>query len=888
MAVSSPVKPPSSIWETLLTDPIPLIGKWGQHLAINKLSKSAMRGDAAAIHALMAGLSTSKALAFHSEIIDILSSPLPASSFDCLWQEWAARRLPVVEQILLEKRKHAGYRSRAWAISLAKLRKIETLQSVQPERLSDVLLLRADLDPTVAASASAALTGLSRQESRDEMFRLWSASRDEAIWQLGFTSGYIPQNPVEVRVLFLLKSAQTDDLVHSSPEMVAPLIASLQDGDPAIAVEARRCLPLLQNEAAINLVCQGWRQTRSPVLAEIIREGKMVAARPIELRLMTALIIGRSEIARKIPPEGIPILWDLANDNDPQLAQAARDALISLEDPAAQAAFCMLAVNQNLPRALELALSAGYRPAKPEQLALFLFQAGLWPEYDSLDFDNRLMQAAYETAQPALRQRIAGQVQRLGKSAYLSILAGIDFRSNTSQLSTDEIRLLVELLLENHEWTRLWSLVHLVPLRWGIRILQAFPVEGWKPDNPAEVEEYIRLTHLAQNLPPPARPDWESTLPPAISTARVRVSGRVNDVCFSPQKPLIAIGTGSRKLVTWDFQKAEIRRIRGGFNHSISKVAFVGSNYLVCGVRSNVDSACWIYGWQDNEAFVLPGHQGAITALLPIGDANLVSTGRDGAVIYWNLGTREEIGRQALPDWPRAAFTSKNQQQIVLMHSSLSILQLPNLLNIEPQSVRTAAFSGTRQSMALCGVFPPDTGEFLVGQRNGQVVRYLSKPQNRRITREAILRKDSSVVDLEFVPAQPSLVIAAKNGTIEFRHWPDLTHIGTVSTDTGRLTSLHLSADGAFMATGTDESTMQFWDLRVRDLPDLIDRPLANARPAHLAAVTALLLHSADAPTSLRRTLELAEALLQRRFRYDILVEELYQIKPGEFDIILE
>ena len=887
MTKSSLLKKALLIWEKLLTNPLPLVGHWGQQLALNKLSQFAQQGDARAVQALVGGLSTSKASALHSTITEFLSAPLPASSQDALWEGWVGHRLPVVEEILVRKNKQASFHSPAWAISLAKLGKIDSLKAFKPEHLAELVDLRANPDPMVAATASTALKNLNRQATIDELYRLWSITRTEELWQLAINSGYTPQNPVEVRALFLLKVPEAQEIIHCSPGMVPSLIRSLHDPDPGIATQARRCLPMLQRESSINVVCQQWQQTRSPELLEIILEGQMVATRPIELRLMTAIQTGRSQLAHRTTAEGIPHLIDLTRDPDAQLAQSARDALMALERPSAQAALCMIAVNQNLPQILELALASGYRPTKPEQLALFLFLAGLWSEYDTLDFDNRLMQAAYETGQSVLRQRIASQVQRSGKSAYLTILAGVDFRSNTAQLSADEIRLLVEMLADNREWARLWSLVYLVPLPWSITILQKLKQAAWIPENTGDIEEYSRLTHLAQGLPLPTRRKWENILPSAISAASVRVSGRVNDVCFAPQRSLVAIGTGNRKLVMWDFQQAEIKQIRQGFNHSIAKVAFVGSQYLVCGVRSNADAVCWIYGWHNEDAFVLPGHQGAVTSLLPVGDTNLVSTGRDGMAIHWNLNQKTEVARQELPDWPRTAFASRNQQHIVLMHSSVSILSLPNLANCDPTSVRTKAYSKTRQSMALCGVFPPDSNDFLVGQRNGQIVRYHAKPKYDGLVREAVIRNDSSVVGLAFVPDKQILVTATSNGIIEFRRWPDLTQIGMVSTKTGRLTSLHISPDGAFMASGTNESTMQLWDLRVRDLPDLIERPLASAQPTQLAAVTGLL-QSPEIPPGLKQTLELAEALLQRRFRFDIQVDDLYQIQPGEFDIILD
>ena len=89
------------------------------------------------------------------------------------------------------------------------------------------------------------------------------------------------------------------------------------------------------------------------------------------------------------------------------------------------------------------------------------------------------------------------------------------------------------------------------------------------------------------------------------------------------------------------------------------------------------------------------------------------------------------------------------------------------------------------------------------------------------------------------------------------------------------------------MASGTDDSTMQLWDLRIHDLLDLIERPLSTAKPSHLSAAASLL-RSPEIPQRLKQTLKLTQSLLQRRFRFDIQVDDLYQIQPGEFDIILE
>ena len=135
------------IWETLLTNPMPVVGHWGQKFAVNMLSELAQQGNAHAVLVLVRGLSTSKTSTLHRAITEILSDPLPSSGQDALWEVWAVLRLPAVAKILIAKKKQASYRSPAWAISLAKLEKVDSLEAIKPEHLSELLHLACRLRP---------------------------------------------------------------------------------------------------------------------------------------------------------------------------------------------------------------------------------------------------------------------------------------------------------------------------------------------------------------------------------------------------------------------------------------------------------------------------------------------------------------------------------------------------------------------------------------------------------------------------------------------------------------------------------------------------------------------------------------------------------------------
>ncbi len=874
-------------WFKLLTSSMPLAGSGLQRLAAQILVMAMRRGDARAVSDLVHALQSSSADRTHDFILQSFSEALPQPCLDRLWEEWAAVRHTPLGEILIQRQQPAGMNSPAWALSLARLGGLKPLQAAAPAHVAAITALLQDPDPLIAANGRTVLASLTLPASRNELFRLWAEARSTEIWQIAMEAKFTCQAPPAIRALFLLKSSPPEEVMHCPPDLLPYVIAGLEDADPAIAGQARRSLLMLKQPVAVDALARTWQNNRSAVLGGIIQEGRLVASRPMDLHLLTALKAGRQDLTRETVPAGIPDLVSLVSDADPQIAADARAALLNLERPESRDKLCTWAMEKDQPLAFELALQASYRPQKPDQRALFLFLASAWDEYDALDFDNRYLRAIYEIGQPDVRQRIARQVQRSGKTAYLAILAGMDLRSNTALLDGVEVQMLFDLLVSNQEWTRLWALVHRLAFPWGIRILQVLTGSGWRPEGEVERGEYETLCRLADGLSIPTREEFARSLPTAVSSAVVRVSGRVNDICFAPRQPLIAIGTNSRKLALWNFQKAALDKIRLGFNHSISQVALVGDEYTICGVRSNSNAACMIYGWKGEEAFVLPGHRGAVIALRPIGDTSLLSIGRDGAAILWNLATRTEQARRDFAVWPRAACISPDFHQVVLLDHAVTLLQLPNLSEGEPRPARSEPNSGTRLSIAQWAAFLPQAGQFIVGQRNGQVVHYRQTQNGRGYSRKSVFNYNVPLAGLEYMPSRQLIVSATVDGQIEFHRWPDLSLVGSLVAGENRLTSLHISPDGAFMATGTSESAMQLWDLRVMDLAPLYEQPLEKARVDYMAAVSGVLA-SPTLPVPLRRQLELLKALLQRRLRFDIQLDELPQIQPGEFDILLD
>ena len=145
----------------------------------------------------------------------------------------------------------------------------------------------------------------------------------------------------------------------------------------------------------------------------------------------------------------------------------------------------------------------------------------------------------------------------------------------------------------------------------------------------------------------------------------------------------------------------------------------------------------------------------------------------------------------------------------------------------------------------------------------------------------------SSVRGIHFLPGHPLVITAGAEGQVRFIHWPEAAMKGMVYSPEGQLTSLRVSRQGAFMATGTNEASLMLWDLRVQDIPDLFSQPLATATHDQVSNLLALSeYHSLPGPV--RNGLKFLRVLLQYRFRYDIQIDEAPIIQYGDFDILLD
>ncbi len=240
--------------------------------------------------------------------------------------------------------------------------------------------------------------------------------------------------------------------------------------------------------------------------------------------------------------------------------------------------------------------------------------------------------------------------------------------------------------------------------------------------------------------------------------------------------------------------------------------------------------------------------------------------------------------------WARNAAIAPDDQTFAMLGDKLELFRLPDLKAIPGQpyiAPRPTQANGYRKGVAHYAAFSPDGKYILAGQYNGQVALYFHNSLTHRPRRIIVTEHPQAVRGIRFLPGHPLVITAGAEGQVRFIHWPEMNQAGAVYSPEGKLTSLHVSANGDFMATGTSDASLRLWDLRVLDIPDLFSQPLATASHDQISTIMALSAYG-TLPGPVRNGLQFMRLLLQYRFRYDIQIDEAPVIQFGEFDILLD
>ena len=146
---------------------------------------------------------------------------------------------------------------------------------------------------------------------------------------------------------------------------------------------------------------------------------------------------------------------------DEALSTAAFDALRQLAaqaNVAAQEALCRLVIQHDHPPARKIVMAAGYLPHDESKRALFYFLTERREEYESLDFDHRLLREAYDAGDASLRSRVAAKARQAGRLEWIEVVSGGKQGRRLGIMSEAEWQTAMTVLQARKGWPELWRL----------------------------------------------------------------------------------------------------------------------------------------------------------------------------------------------------------------------------------------------------------------------------------------------------------------------------------------------------------------------------------------------------------------------------------------------
>ena len=158
-------------------------------------------------------------------------------------------------------------------------------------------------------------------------------------------------------------------------------------------------------------------------MAQWLARSGWIARSPAKTRVLTALKLAKRESLTD--PDDVPPLLAAIGDGDQVIDRAAHEALLHLMEPGMIDELCRACIETGDPIAVKIVTETGYAPRDAQQRALLFFLTEQWERYESLDFDQGLLRAAYQTSPEALRHRVANKARQAGRADWIqSVVVG--------------------------------------------------------------------------------------------------------------------------------------------------------------------------------------------------------------------------------------------------------------------------------------------------------------------------------------------------------------------------------------------------------------------------------------------------------------------------------
>jgi WD40 repeat protein len=670
---------------------------------------------------------------------------------------------------------------------------------------------------------------------------------------------------------------QAPDLVRALAEVVTRL------SDETVRQGVLAGLAQLTQSAGIDAICLLWANTRHSDLGSLLETTGWVASTPERLTWLTALKAGRLEIFEQAGAETVEPLLRACTDLDPVIAHNARLAFPRLQHPAAQAEFYRRVSETEQPLVREIALTVPYAPRDPQQRALFYLLTEQWEQYNSLDFDQSLLRAAYQVSNEWLRRRIAELTRRAGRAEFVEVLAGGRQRRRLAEMTDAEWTIILDLLIKEQAWAELWRLAQNAPAVWSVELLRRFlPLREQSAAfaGPDERAGLLELAGLAAQCSPEGLTLGSSARSQLTLTGH---TGAIHTLAVSPDGQLLVSGSEDHTLRLWSLPDGKALKTLSDHSGEVWGVAISADGRLLA--SGSEDNSLRLWRLPDGQPLqTWQAYTGSVNTLVISPDNQwLASASHDHTIRLWSLphgqllktlsGHTDLVIRLVLsPDGQLLASGSRDQ--------SIRLWRLPDGTLRQTLTGHTSAVSGL--------AFSPD-GLLLASGSLDKTIRLWRLPDGQLI--KTLAGHTGGIVNLavssQALPGGTGgwlLASASSDQTVRLWRAPEGKLIQTLAGHTDWITGLAISPDGRWLVSGGYDQTLRLW---ASDLARLTRLPPTQITLADLAWLETTL-GQKGIPDIEGSWLEFLLALLRWRRRFDIEIEDASpHLLIGEFDIEL-
>lgn len=461
--------------------------------------------------------------------------------------------------------------------------------------------------------------------------------------------------------------------------------------------------------------------------------------------------------------EAVRVLADaVVRHEDPELANlavASLERLALAENIPAREAICRLVIHHNHPRAWRIATTRGYVPHEEKQRVVFYFLTGQWAQYESLDFDHRLLREAYEDAEESLRQRIAAQARHEGRLEWVEMVSGGKQGRRLALMSPSEWKVALTVLEESQRWADLWRLAQEAPPFWSAAILRRW--QGGKTVLPeADRKGFQELARFARA--------WKKHDFAGILYHKARLEGHLHEIrclTMTHQGDLLASGSADYAVHLWSLPDGKIVKKLFAHRDWINALAVTPDDRLL--ISAGRDKRIGLWRLPEGKRWkMMRGHNKTVhcLAVSPSGDL-LASGSLDKTIRLWDLAT----GR-----WSRT-------------------------------------LSGHEASVSCIAIRPQ--GDLLASGASDSTVRLWSLPEGKAQRTLTGHRADEldGILALAIDAEGEVLASAGTDGNIRVWSLPGGKHLQTLTGHMGHVSVLTFSPDGKVLVSGGSDRTVRIW-----------------------------------------------------------------------------